>query len=482
MSALRRHVELSLRLYFRNRMALLYGYLFPIIFLIAFWVLYRYDRVPLVGHVGELLTVTILGGACFGLPTTLVSERERGVWRRYRLAPVPTSTLVAGTLAARYVALVGAGLVQLAIAMALGMPFPERLLELLVAFTAVSFAFLGLGLVIATLADTVPAVQALGQCIFLPMLIIGGVAVKLSSLPDWALHVSAFFPGRYAVHALQSCATGHGLGEAKLSLVALIVIGAAGMITGSKMFRWDAQQRFVARGGKGWLVVALGAWIGMGGLAEAQGHVAAPAASPEPVAALNVSAAPSYNVAPALEPPSLSSDSTVVPQCRSTPISWRAVTLPMIESDALFEAALPPDPGLVTPMVPENSPPEPQLAGEIKKLTRALESWGPAKDGDPGQRVWNLLFVAGTFDIDQLAIERRVPWVVFDQMKREHPKDRLIKILYWIACNPDSLPVPSDEELKALELRGRPGDIRETRHRSAIYAIKLLGRLLGRIR
>ena len=45
------------------------------------------------------------------------------------------------------------------------------------------------------MADNVPAVQALGQCIFLPMLIIGGVAVPLASLPDWAQHLSAFFPG-----------------------------------------------------------------------------------------------------------------------------------------------------------------------------------------------------------------------------------------------------------------------------------------------
>ena len=44
-------------------------------------------------------------------------------------------------------------------------------------FTLVAFAFLGLGLVIAMLADNVPAVQALGQCLFLPMLIIGGIAV-----------------------------------------------------------------------------------------------------------------------------------------------------------------------------------------------------------------------------------------------------------------------------------------------------------------
>ena len=68
---------LALRLHFRNKLALLYSYLFPTLFLLAFWVLYRYDQVPLVRHLGALLTVTVLGGACFGLPTTMVSERER---------------------------------------------------------------------------------------------------------------------------------------------------------------------------------------------------------------------------------------------------------------------------------------------------------------------------------------------------------------------------------------------------------------------
>src|SRR5215211_2049165 len=86
MNALLNHLGVSLRLHFRNRMALLYGYLFPLIFLVAFWVLYRHEKIPLLRHMGELLTVAVLGGACFGLPTTLVSERERGVWRRYRLA------------------------------------------------------------------------------------------------------------------------------------------------------------------------------------------------------------------------------------------------------------------------------------------------------------------------------------------------------------------------------------------------------------
>src|SRR5688572_15882580 len=149
------HLVTGLRLHGRNKLALLYGYLFPTLFLLAFWVLYRYDEVPLVRHMGALLTVTVLGGACFGLPTTMVSERERGVWRRYRLAPVSTGALVGSTLGARYVLLLGAGLLQLALAMALGMPAPRHPVDLWVAFTCVAWAFLGLGLVIAMLANTV---------------------------------------------------------------------------------------------------------------------------------------------------------------------------------------------------------------------------------------------------------------------------------------------------------------------------------------
>src|ERR1043165_5207788 len=144
MAGLLEHLRTALRLHFRNRMALLYGYLFPLIFLVAFWVLYRHEKIPLLRHMGELLTVAVLGGACFGLPTTLVSERERGVWRRYRLAPVPTWAIVTSTVVARYVIVLTAGLLQLIAALALGMTQPEHALGLVVVFTFVAFAFIGL--------------------------------------------------------------------------------------------------------------------------------------------------------------------------------------------------------------------------------------------------------------------------------------------------------------------------------------------------
>lgn len=276
---LREIVAVTLRMYLRNRMALAYSYVFPVMFLLAFVVLYKDEQPLLIQHMGELLTVTILGGACFGLPTSMVSEREHGVWRRYRLSPVSPARVIAGTLIARYLMILVAGILQVTACMIIGGWTPENPFQLWIAFSLVTFALLGLGLVIATMADTVPAVQALGQCIFLPMLILGGVAVKLSAFADtpWVLHLSAFFPGRYAVEVMQQCAKGSGLAPVWFSVLAVVLTGLGAGVAGAKLFRWDAHQRFAANRNRVWLLAALGAWALIGVGAEVRREIAPPA-------------------------------------------------------------------------------------------------------------------------------------------------------------------------------------------------------------
>ena len=89
-----RHFLLTIHLNFRNPQAIVYGYLVPVIFLFAFGGVFRAEDPPLLAQMGQIVTITILGGACFGLPTALVAEREQGIWRRYRLLPVPTAWLI----------------------------------------------------------------------------------------------------------------------------------------------------------------------------------------------------------------------------------------------------------------------------------------------------------------------------------------------------------------------------------------------------
>src|SRR3954466_11918081 len=145
------HLLISLKLNFRNPMAVVMGYLLPIIFLLvfgAFWNTTGSHKMS--DQIGQLLTISILGGACFGLPIAFVSERERGVWRRYKLTPMPTRNFVISLLVARYFLVLTAGILQIILARIIyGTPWPVHPFGLWFTFTLATFAFLGIGLIIS---------------------------------------------------------------------------------------------------------------------------------------------------------------------------------------------------------------------------------------------------------------------------------------------------------------------------------------------
>jgi ABC-2 type transport system permease protein len=464
MRALLHLTGLGLRLNFRNRMAILYGYLFPLIFLIAFWAIYRSDPVPLALHLGQLLTVTILGSACFGLPTTIVSERERGVWRRYRLLPARGWVFVTSVLGARAVLLLTSALLQLALAFALGMPAPTHPVGLLVAFAVTALAFLAFGMVIAMLVDNVPAVQALGQCLFLPMLMIGGVAVRLESLPGWAQHASVFFPGRYAVEAMQLSTTGAGLSGAGFDLLALLLIAAAGAVAAAAMFRWD--KAFAPR--RGWLLLALGMWAVVGVVAEIHGRVQVSAVQDTK----DVGTSRDYVLA---APPKSATVAAPKPLA-----SWRDVSDADIQKIAFDR--LPADEGIVAPVSRSDESPDPAIVLALDRIRDALPGWAPGNVPDPVQRARNLLAIAAVPDILQMEqVERFVPRLVFARLQAVIPPRDLPKILYWIAMHPDA---GSDAAIHQLNVFGLPrisGPTKPLRGRIMLYAFKLLGRLSGPI-
>jgi len=443
----------------------------------------------MVRHLGQLLTVTILGGACLGMPTTMVSERERGVWRRFRLTPISTSSLVASAILARYLILITAGLLQIVLAMGIGMPLPRHSLSLCLAFTLVAFAFLGLGLVIAAIADNVPSVQALGQCIFLPMLIIGGVAVPLASLPGWAVTLSSFFPGRYAVQSLQACIDGVGTGSSRFDLFALFLIGASGLIAGAKMFRWDTQQRFATLGRSKWLVVVIATWAAVGVAAQIEARrpdlaaqTAVPGRSALPVVTPATSVPPSASddALSAIAPPE---NTPASPPEESPPRStaWQQVTVEEIVSNVDFRK-LPPDSGVVSPIAPPGVNPSADVLDQINTIIETLPNWPPGNVADPVQRVRNLMYVAAVPDVlESEDIESFVPLIVFDRLKQDIPKQDLIRILYWVAIHPSEGDDTAANQLQALGLGNPPPDSDVVRERVTFYSLKLLGRLIGKI-
>ncbi len=443
MNALLQHLLLTLRLNFRSRQAMVYGYVVPVFFLLAFGSVFRSGVPPLVHEMGQLLTITVLGGACFGMPTTMVNEREKGVWRRYRLLPTATAGLILSAMVARYIIVLIAALMQIALAWCFyRTPMPAHPAQLLVAFTFVCFAFLGMGLIIAMLADSVPAVQALGQAIFLPMIMIGGVGVPLSALPEWAQKVAGFLPGRYAVEALQACVQGdkHGLAGEKFALLALVVTGAAACLAGAKMFRWDTGQKMSGRS-RTWVLPALAAWACVG---LAAWHTN------------RLSVRTGAETAGAME-------------------KWRLVT--DADLDAITYNDLPEDDGEIVPFVPNLDGLDDDARKRLDAIRGKLAQWEPGKDANIGQRVRNFLNVCAIADVSQDRVEADLPIVVLAQLKQDIPPEELKQALGWVILYPKEGSVVA--EIPSLDIDGK-FDEAVIRERCALYGKKFLMRLLNK--
>jgi ABC-type transport system involved in cytochrome c biogenesis permease component len=428
-----RHLLLTITLNFANPQAIVYGYLVPVLFLLAFGSVFRADSPPLQAHMGQVLTITILGGACFGLPTALVAEREQGVWRRYRLLPLPAAWLVLSVVIARVLFVASAVLMQIALAKAVyGTPLPSQPGIAVPAFFFVTAAFLALGLLIAALADTVPAVQALGQCIFLPMIMIGGVGVPLTALPDWAQAAAGFMPGRYAVELLQPCFDGrNGLPGSAFRLGALSVIGLAAGVAAVRLFRWEAGAR-IGRPAHLWVAAALTAWISVGAVAWQTGRL-------KPL------------------PPEAA--------------AWASITEAQI-AELRFDA-LPGDHDLIAPIAAPTFDP-----AQARQFAAKLSLWPQGKLADSGQSIRNLVSLAAVADLCADPREPEIARLVFRQLTTRFEPSVARQALAWIILSPEDGLTPT--KAPDLGLFRHPPE-RLVRQRSVIYAEKYLGRLLGKL-
>jgi ABC-2 type transport system permease protein len=299
----------------------------------------------------------------------------------------------------------------------------------------VAGSFLGLGLLVAALADDVPAVQALGQCLFLPMIMIGGVGVPLAVLPVWAQRLAGFMPGRYAVEALQPCFSDlSGLRGAGFNLVALAVIGAAAGTVGIKLFRWDAGRR-VGRAPRLWVGAALLSWIVVGLTAALTGR---------------------------LKP--------VLPEAAA----YEAITDAQI--DAITYQGLPGDSEFVTPLAPPFK--DAADAARMDAFAGRLRAWAPGRLDDVGQSVRNLVGVAAIADAAREPRESEIARVVFDLLKTRFGREDLRRALAWIILSPEDGTVVNNTP--ELGFHRHPPEV-TVRSRSVLYAQKYLGRLQGKI-
>ena len=155
---------------------------------------------------------------------------------------------------------------------------------------------------------------------------------------------------------------------------------------------------------------------------------------------------------------------------------FEAITDAEIDKIDYDDAAI--DQGVVTPLAKDLSHMDDEGKKKLQEMDDKLDGWEPGVDKSIGQQVRYWIALCTLQDIGHGEYEAEIPYLIFERLKKEVPKEKLTKALAWVILKPD--------EGKIVKKCGEIGvdedqEEAEIRDRSVIYAKKLLGRLKGKL-
>ncbi len=261
-------IQMDIRLAFRQRIVIFFNYLMPLVFFFVFAQSFHAEQGGAILQVITMVTVIgILGNGLFGAGMRAAQERENNILRRYKVAPIsPLPLLVASTVTGLVVYMPYIVLMLTLSHYRYGMAWPSNLGTILVFIMLGVVAIRSLGLIIASVVNSMQESGIIVQIVYMAMLFLSGTTFPTSMFPDWLLTVTQFIPATWLVTGLQGIILRQeSLAQNWQAVGALILTAATGLFLCVKLFRWEKEEK-VRPASKLWVLavlmpfVLLGAW------------------------------------------------------------------------------------------------------------------------------------------------------------------------------------------------------------------------------
>jgi ABC-2 type transport system permease protein len=242
MTAFANHFTFAFKTGLRNATLLMMNYLFPLGFYALLGLVmtqinpaFKEDMIP------AMIIFIVMASTLLALPSVLVEEREAGIYRTYKINGVPALSILAiPALTTIIHALIASGIVVATAAPLFGGRLPVNWGNFVLVTLLTFFAFGALSVLIGVISTDTRATVLWSQLIFLPSMLIGGLMMPLSLLPNSVRPFSALLPPARAMQAFVGLAYGR---ETVLNPVisAGILLATAVLAFGLAiyLFNWD---------------------------------------------------------------------------------------------------------------------------------------------------------------------------------------------------------------------------------------------------
>ncbi|MGI5272719.1 ABC transporter permease [Nonomuraea sp. CA-218870] len=156
-----------------------------------------------------MISMTVIMTGMFSAGS-IVWDREFGFLREMLVAPVSRSAIVVGKCLGGAIVATGQGVVILAMAGLVGVPYsPTLMLTLLAEMFLAAFTVTAFGVMLAARMKNMQSFFGLMQMAIMPMLFLSGAMFPLANLPSWLHVLTVVNPMTYAVDPMRQAVFSH---------------------------------------------------------------------------------------------------------------------------------------------------------------------------------------------------------------------------------------------------------------------------------
>jgi ABC-2 type transport system permease protein len=246
MNAFLHHFSFEFRTGIRNRQLLFMNYLFPLgVYILIGLIMVQINPLFADTAISSMGVFAITAVGLLGIPDPLVTAREAGIFRSYKINGVPSiSILTIPGLTTSLHLLVVIAIIVFTAPLLMDAPLPVDWLGFALALLATLFALVGLGLLIGVVSASTRMTVLWSQLIFLPSMLIGGIMMPYDFLPETVQRISLILPPSHAMIAFQGLAQGAETGiNPTASLIILFVGGILAFGLAILLFNWDPHNK-----------------------------------------------------------------------------------------------------------------------------------------------------------------------------------------------------------------------------------------------
>jgi ABC-type multidrug transport system permease subunit len=237
--------RMRIQLTLRNKMFLFFSVIMPFGFFFLYAGVFAKGEPDGVKYLlGPVIGLTVMG-SFWGLSAALVIFREQGILRRFHLTPVTPSDMLASSIVSNFVLTLPTTIVEMLFARTFfHVQNMGDLVAVFILITAGTVSFASLGLVVASVTNTMQETQVINQLLWLPLIFLSGATVPMPSLPKVVQHVGVFLPATYLVNALQRAIYfAVPITRLTLEVAALLFWACATFFVSSQLFRWEPESK-----------------------------------------------------------------------------------------------------------------------------------------------------------------------------------------------------------------------------------------------